>query len=73
MNSNAVPQELANAKEADWVLEMQKYFNENGTYRPKDLERVLGDPARGVELSSNPVEMKNVFMMAAKKSLYNTD
>ena len=73
MNNIEIPEELANAQEADWVREMQKYFNETGTYRAEDLDRLLGDPTKGVELFSNPVEVKNTLMMATNKSLYKTE
>jgi hypothetical protein len=34
----------------DWVAEMHRHFQENGFYRPEDLERVFGDQSTGVEV-----------------------
>ncbi|MDD5191835.1 MAG: hypothetical protein PHH54_04135 [Candidatus Nanoarchaeia archaeon] len=46
-----MPKELLNLKEADWVREMREFYNENGFYRTEDLNRLLGDPIRGVTIS----------------------
>ena len=32
-----------------WVQEMHTHFRENGYYRAKDLQRVLGDPRECVQ------------------------
>lgn len=53
-----MPEELANAEPSDWIAKMQQYFQETGAYRAEDLLRLLGNPAAGVTISSNPVEMK---------------
>ena len=39
---------------AEWVRDMQDHFAETGGFRPEDLERVLGDRSRGVEMSEEP-------------------
>ena len=62
MNRKEFPEELANAQEASWVREMREHYNKTGSYRAEDLHRLLGDPARGVELSANPSTMKNALM-----------
>lgn len=36
--------------EPGWVNEMHAHFHKTGYYRPQDLERVLGDPRRGMEV-----------------------
>jgi len=48
MNGNEALGRLRNTKGADWVRAMQRHYNETGTYRTEDLERLLGDPMRGV-------------------------
>ena len=37
------------ATESVWIREMREYFAKTGTFRAKDLHRLLGDPAKGVE------------------------
>ena len=36
-----------------WLHEMIKYHRRTGTYRPEDLERLLGDPNKRVEIRSD--------------------
>lgn len=36
--------------EAEWVTKMHDHFQKTGSYRPQDLERVLGDPRHGFEV-----------------------
>lgn len=36
----------------DWVREMIEHHRRTGTYRPEDLERLLGDPNKRVEVRS---------------------
>ena len=38
---------------ADWVRAMIDHFQRTGSYRPKDLRRLLGDPNRAVEVGPN--------------------
>lgn len=38
---------------ADWVLQMIDHYRRTGTYRAKDLRRLLGDPNRSVEVGPN--------------------
>jgi hypothetical protein len=38
---------------ADWVLAMIDHYRRTGTYRAKDLRRLLGDPNKGVEIGPN--------------------
>lgn len=33
------------------AVKMQEYYAKNKAYRPKDLQYVLGDPIRGVEIT----------------------
>jgi hypothetical protein len=33
-----------------WLREMQAHFSRTGFYRAEDLNRVLGDPRRGVSM-----------------------
>lgn len=37
---------------APWVDEMRAHFEQTGEYRADDLRRLLGDPAKGVEVGS---------------------
>jgi hypothetical protein len=39
--------------QADWVRDMIDHYRRTGTYRAKDLRRLLGDPNRGVEVGPN--------------------
>lgn len=32
-----------------WVREMIEHHRKTGSYRPQDLRKLLGDPAKGVE------------------------
>jgi len=66
MNDKEIPEELANAQEADWIREMRQHFNETGEYRAEDLNRLLGDPTRGVELSPDPTTAKQAFFSQVK-------
>lgn len=34
----------------EWVREMKEYYMRTGEFRPEDLKRLLGDPAKGVEM-----------------------
>lgn len=36
-------------KTPEWVRAMHAHFNETGTYRAEDIQRVLGDPRKSVE------------------------
>jgi hypothetical protein len=35
---------------ADWVRDMIDHYRRTGSYRPRDLRRLLGDPSRAVEV-----------------------
>src|SRR5438132_1575434 len=35
---------------ADWVCEMIRHYQRTGSYRARDLRRLLGDPTKGVEV-----------------------
>jgi hypothetical protein len=36
-------------KRPEWVKAMHAHYNETGTYRAVDIQRVLGDPRKSVE------------------------
>ena len=38
---------------AKWVQEMIDYYHRTGTCRPEDLRRLMGDPAKGVEVGAD--------------------
>jgi len=38
---------------ADWVKDMHEYRARTGVFRPEDIQRLLGDPRKGVGI---PVE-----------------
>ncbi len=44
---------LQNLPTADWVRQMIDHYHRTGAYRSKDLHRLLGDPAKGVEVGPN--------------------
>jgi len=39
--------------EADWVLRMREYYSRTGSYRPRDLQRLLGNPWDSAEIGSS--------------------
>lgn len=43
---------LRQAPPPKWLLDMIEYHRRTGTYRPEDLERLLGDPNKRVEVRS---------------------
>jgi len=50
---NAIPslaEEMAKQPPSDWVLAMHEHFERTGSYRPEDLNRLLGDPNKGVSM-----------------------
>lgn len=53
------------AEPPEWVRKMIEYYWQTGTYRPEDLQRLLGDPTKGVEVGPN-VSLASLFQ--AKKS-----
>jgi hypothetical protein len=38
---------------ADWVRQMIDHYRRTGTYRAKDLRKLLGDPNRAVEVGTD--------------------
>jgi len=50
--SKSMEDRLREAPPADWVLAMIEHHRRTGTYRPRDLRRLLGDPTKGVEMSA---------------------
>ena len=66
MSTEKIPEELANAQEADWIREMRQHFNETGTYRAEDLRRLLGDPTQSVKLSPDATTTKEHFFCQLK-------
>lgn len=62
MTTEQLPKEFASAREAEWVRRMSEDFAKTGSYRPEDLRRLLGDPTRGVELTTNASKMKNALL-----------
>jgi hypothetical protein len=55
MNSSELP---ANSNAgAEWVKDMQLHFARTGTYRPEDLQRLLGDPMQGVSAPMSVVSL----------------
>jgi hypothetical protein len=49
----AIQARLREMPAAEWVREMIDHYRRTGSYRPKDLRRLLGDPNRGVDVGSN--------------------
>lgn len=48
-----VQDKLRQLPAAPWVREMVDHFRRTGTYRARDLRRLLGDPNRAVEVGPN--------------------
>ena len=44
---------LQDIPQAEWVRAMIDHFRRTGTYRARDLRRLLGDPNRSVEFDPN--------------------
>lgn len=34
----------------EWVRRMLEYYSRHGHYRPQDIERLLGDPTKSIEI-----------------------
>ncbi len=49
----AVQKLLGQTATPEWMKEMATYYRQTGTFRPEDLRRVLGDPSKGVAISSD--------------------
>jgi len=45
-----IQRKLTELPPADWVRAMVDHFQRTGSYRPEDLQRLLGDPNRAVEV-----------------------
>lgn len=43
---------LRQAPPPEWVRQMIEHYHRTGAYRPEDLERLLGDPNKPVEVRS---------------------
>ncbi len=43
-----VSDRLRSLPPAQWVVDMQRFYEEHGGYRVEDLRRLLGDPMKGV-------------------------
>lgn len=50
MTLEEIREKLDNGPQADWVREMKEYYARTGTYRARDLRRLLGDPKMGVKI-----------------------
>lgn len=46
----ALQERLQAAPPPDWVREMIEHYRRTGTYRAKDLRRLLDDPTKGVDV-----------------------
>jgi hypothetical protein len=44
---------LATASPPAWLLEMIEHYRQTGSYRPRDLRRLLGDPRESVKVGPN--------------------
>lgn len=45
-----------------WLKDMHEHYNEHGFYRPEDLERVLGDPTKGVSIPLDNEDISRHFL-----------
>jgi hypothetical protein len=50
VTTSEIKKRLANLPEPEWIRKMKEHYARTGTYRPEDLRRLLGDPARRVEM-----------------------
>jgi hypothetical protein len=46
----ALQERLQHLPPPEWVLQMIDHYRRTGSYRAKDLRRLLGDPTKGVEV-----------------------
>lgn len=60
-------EKLQRAKPPAWILEMIEHYRRTGSYRPKDLRRLLGDPTVGVEVGANTSLSSLVSAATARK------
>jgi len=56
--SNKVEIELQKLPPSDWVVEMQRHYNQKGNYRASDLYRLLGNPNDSVEFSNDSLKRR---------------
>ena len=47
------PKDKSRAPDPQWVEDMHAHYRETGTYRPSDLQRVLGDPLQSVQIDAH--------------------
>ena len=47
---------IEKAPPAEWIREMREHFNRTGTYRTKDIRRVMGDQTESVKFDSDPTQ-----------------
>lgn len=43
---------LEQHRPAQWILDMDRHFQQNGYYRSEDLRRLFGNPSQGIRISS---------------------
>jgi len=53
MSNDALKKKLTNLPECDSVREIKAQYERTGTYRPADLQKLLGNPLRRVTPGSN--------------------
>jgi len=57
-------EELLKASEPEWVRDMRSHFSKNGTFRPSDIMRLVGDPNKRVEVGT---QEKMIVSLMAKR------
>jgi hypothetical protein len=46
----------------DGVVEMHRYYKDNGFFKNEDILKVLGDPCKGVSMPKSEEEARNYFL-----------
>ncbi len=52
MNHKTLQERLSNTPESDWIRDMKRYYAIHGHFRVEDIEKLLGDPRKGIEVAS---------------------
>ena len=50
MTPKQIEKTLQNLPEASWIRDMRAHYAKTGTYRARDLRRLLGDPRKRVTM-----------------------
>ena len=52
LRQDEIKERLATIPESGWVRLMREHYNKTGSFRARDLRRLLGDPKHGIEIGT---------------------